>query len=79
MKLVTVMITDVSNINLRNGTYKIEAIGLDNYPVELALTSNLVVNNGAVSKTISFQPVTKWSFDDKAFSSTSTVYYKGCN
>ena len=69
--------TDVSNINLRNGTYKIEAIGLDNYPVELALTSNLLVNNGAVSKTISFQPVTKWSFDDKAFSSTSTVYYKG--
>ena len=69
--------SDLNNINLRNGTYKIQALGLDNYPVELALTSNLVVNNGAVSKTISFQPVTKWSFDDKAFSSTSTVYYKG--
>lgn len=69
--------SDINNINLRNGTYKVEALGLDNYPLELALTSNLVVNNGAASKTIFFQPVTKWSFDDKAFSSNTTVYYKG--
>lgn len=69
--------SDIDNISLRNGTYKIEALGLDNYPVELALTSNLVVNNGAASKTITFQPVTKWSFDDKGFSSNTTVYYKG--
>ncbi|GGP01954.1 hypothetical protein GCM10010992_04400 [Cloacibacterium rupense] len=69
--------SDINNISLRNGTYKIEALGLDNYPVELALTSNLVVNNGAASKTITFQPVTKWSFDDKGFSSNTTVYYKG--
>ena len=69
--------TDVSNINLRNGTYKIETLGLNNFPVEQTLTSNLIINNSSTSKTIAFQPVTKWSFDDKAFSSTSTVYYKG--
>jgi exo-poly-alpha-galacturonosidase len=43
-----------NNINLRNGTYKIEALGLDNFPVEQTLTSNLIINNGATSKTILF-------------------------
>jgi exo-poly-alpha-galacturonosidase len=65
-----------SSMQLRNGTYAITASGLDNYPVSLALTSNLVVNNAAASKVISFQPVTIWSFEDKVITA-STPSYKG--
>ena len=54
--------TSISSISLRNGTYSISANGLDNYPVQLALTSNLVVNGANVSKTINFNPVIVWSF-----------------
>jgi pectin methylesterase-like acyl-CoA thioesterase len=65
-----------SSIQLRNGTYSITANGLDNYPVSLALTSNLVVNNAAANKVLTFQPVTNWSFDDKVITA-STPSYKG--
>lgn len=68
--------TSISSISLRNGTYSISAIGLDNYPVQLALTSNLVVNGANVSKTINFNPVTVWSFEDKIIT-TATSAYKG--
>ena len=66
--------TDISTINLRNGTYSISEIGLDDYPVELGLTSNLVVSNAAVSKELLFKTVTDWSFDDKIISNGSTSY-----
>ncbi|KQB39101.1 Pectinesterase [Flavobacterium daejeonense] len=66
--------TDVNNINLRNGTYSVTALGLDEYPVELALTSNLVVSNAAVSKELTFKPVSVWSFDDKVISNGITSY-----
>ncbi|UPQ78834.1 pectinesterase family protein [Flavobacterium azooxidireducens] len=69
--------TDLTSISLRNGTYKITANGLDNYPLQLALTSNLTVNNASASKTLSFVPVTVWSFDDKVINSTTSTYYKG--
>lgn len=68
---------DLSTVSLRNGTYKISATHLDNYPVQLALTSNLTVSNAQVAKTLSFIPVTVWSFDDQAINSTSSIYYKG--
>jgi exo-poly-alpha-galacturonosidase len=64
-------------ISLRNGTYKISANGLDNYSIELALTSNLVVNSNPITKTITFNPVNIWSFDDKVINSTTSTYYKG--
>ncbi len=69
--------SNLNSVSLRNGTYKVTANGLDNYPVELGLTSNLSVNNLATSKTLTFTPVTVWSFDDKAINSTTTTYYKG--
>lgn len=69
--------SDLANISLRNGSYKITASGLDQFPLELALTSNLVVNRAAASKQLTFKPVTVWSFDDKAINSSTTVYYKG--
>lgn len=69
--------TDLSNITLRDGTYKISASGLNQYPVELSLTSNLKVNGAAVSKSLIFKPVTVWSFDDQTINTSTTAYYKG--
>ena len=63
-------------INLRNGTYTVSYTGLDTYTVQAGLISNVKVNNAAVAKTISFSPVTIWSFEDKTIS-TSTTAYKG--
>jgi len=66
--------TDVAQMKLRNGVYSITVDELDAYAVELALTSNLVVDGSATSKDLNFQAVSNWSFDDKAFNSTM---YKG--
>lgn len=66
-----------SPISLRNGTYSISFNGLDNFPVELGLVSNLRVNGAAVSKTLAFRPVTVWSFEDRTISTTTTAAYKG--
>jgi len=68
---------NLSAISLRNGTYAISFNGLDNHPVELSLVSNLTINGNAATKALTFKPVTTWSFDDKAFASTTTVSYKG--
>jgi exo-poly-alpha-galacturonosidase len=66
-----------SPISLRNGTYSVSYSGLDNYPVELGLVSNLRVNGVAVSKTLAFRPVTVWSFEDRTISTTTSASYKG--
>lgn len=66
--------TDSSNINLRNGVYSITASGLDEFPVELSLTSNLTISNAAISKELVFKPVTVWSFDDKVISNGASSY-----
>ena len=71
---VSYTFSDITNINLRNGTYSITASGLDEYPLALALTSNLVVSNAAVSKELTFKTVTNWSFDDKVITSGATSY-----
>lgn len=70
----TYTFADISTINLRKGTYSISASGLDEYPVELAMTSNLVVSNAAVSKELTFKTVTNWSFDDKVIANGTTSY-----
>jgi exo-poly-alpha-galacturonosidase len=66
-----------TTISLRDGTYAISCSGLDAYPIQLALTSNLKVNGAPTSKTLSFSPVTDWSFDDATISTTTTANYKG--
>lgn len=73
----TYTFNDLSNIALRNGTYAVSFSGLDNNPVELDLVSNLNINGTAATKSLTFKPVTTWSFDDKAFNSTTSIYYKG--
>ena len=66
-----------SPISLRNGTYSVAYSGLDNYPVELGLVSNLRVSGAAVAKTLAFRPVTVWSFEDRIISTTTSAAYKG--
>jgi hypothetical protein len=69
--------SSVSGITLRDGTYKITTSGLDLYPLQLALTSNLKVSGADVSKSLSFNAVTDWSFDDATITSGTTTAYKG--
>jgi pectin methylesterase-like acyl-CoA thioesterase len=66
--------TPVTGVTLRDGTYSISYSGLEAFPVEMALTSNLEVAGADVSKTIAFQPVTFWPFDDMAITNSA---YKG--
>ncbi len=66
-----------SSISLRDGTYSVAVSGLDEYPIQLSLTSNLKVNGAAVSKTLSFNPAMNWPFDDTTISTTTTAYYRG--
>lgn len=63
-----------AGITLRDGTYSIAYSGLDDFPVQMGLTSNLTVDGADVSKTLAFNPVTIWSFDDKAVVSGATSY-----
>lgn len=73
----TYTFNNLSAISLRNGTYSVSFSGLDNHPVELGLVSNVTINGASVAKTLAFKPVTTWSFDDKTFTSTTSIYYKG--
>ncbi|PZX17900.1 pectin methylesterase-like acyl-CoA thioesterase [Breznakibacter xylanolyticus] len=66
----------VSGIALRDGVYAVTCAGLDEYPLALALTSNLTVNSSDVSKELAFEPVTNWSFDDQTIAN-GTPAYKG--
>ncbi|UII33895.1 pectinesterase family protein [Fulvivirga ulvae] len=66
----------ISDVALRDGSYVISYAGLDDFPVQMALTSNLTVNGAVTAKTLDFVPVTVWSFDDQEISG-STTSYKG--
>ncbi|GAA0891962.1 hypothetical protein GCM10009122_16410 [Fulvivirga kasyanovii] len=68
--------SSINDVALRDGTYVISYNGLDDYPLQMALTSNLTVDGGVTSKELDFVPVTVWSFDDQAISG-STTSYKG--
>lgn len=65
-----------NGIALRDGVYTVTATGLDDYPVELALTSNLKVAGADTTKNLTFKSVRHWSFDDKVISN-GTPSYKG--
>lgn len=68
--------TDINAVSLRDGVYSVSISGLDKYPLQLAPTSNLMVDGEAVSKTLDFEMVTNWSFDDQVITN-DTQYYKG--
>lgn len=61
-------------IMLRNGTYKVSATGLDLFPFEAGLSSNLIVNGQPTSKILNFKPVNSWFFGDKVISNGDTAY-----
>lgn len=67
--------TDVSTIALRDGTYTITYGGLDAYPVDLSLTSNLTISGSSTSKDLTFIPLKEWVFKDRNISSATA--YKG--
>jgi len=64
----------VDNIMLRSGVYSFTYTGLDEYTIELALTSNLKVEDAATTKALTFLPVKMWTFDDKVISTNDTAY-----
>lgn len=68
--------SSISGITLRDGTYTVSVSGLNDYPVELDLTSNLSVNGSDISKTLNFIPVTVWPFNDQVITN-SVSSYKG--
>ena len=61
-------------IKLRNGTYSVNCSGLNDYAIQQDLTSNLVVEDAATSKEISFSDITEWSFTSTESISDVTVY-----
>jgi len=63
-----------ASISLRDGTYSIACSGLNAYPLQQALTSNLKVIGVPVAKTLTFAPVTNWSFDDATIANSTTPY-----
>lgn len=68
--------TSLVDVRLRDGVYSVAINGLDEYPLQQALTSNLKVEGQPTSKLVTFDVVEEWSFDDKVISNTDT-YYKG--
>jgi pectin methylesterase-like acyl-CoA thioesterase len=64
----------VSGISLRDGTYTITTGGVDAYPVELGLTSNLMVAQSDVTKVLTFGPVTNWPFNDREIVNGDPTY-----
>ena len=63
-----------SDIALRDGAYRFDVTGLDNYPVQLALNSYLYVEGTDTEKIIYFRPVTKWEFDDQVITANDPSY-----
>ncbi|REE82122.1 putative secreted protein (Por secretion system target) [Lutibacter oceani] len=72
----TYTFSDITSVALRDGVYKITVEGLDEYPIELALTSNLEVAGASLAKTLTFNAVTNWPFNDSVITN-ETQYYKG--
>ncbi len=64
----------VDDILLRDGVYTLNIGGLDEYPLQLGLTSNLKVEGAAVTKILDFHPITTWTFDDKVIPNGSEAY-----
>ncbi len=68
---------DLDNIYLRDGVYFISTGGMDEYPLELAPTSNLKVEGADASKNLEFRPVSDWTFNDTEIVNGVTTAYKG--
>lgn len=66
----------IDGIALRDGVYAVTVSGLDEWPVQLGLTSNLQVKGADTAKSLAFEAVSNWPFDDKTITA-STPAYKG--
>ena len=66
--------TDIDAVALRDGVYSVTYDGgLDEYPLQMALTSNLTVSGADTSKDLIFNPVTEWVFNTRTISG-ATAY-----
>ena len=65
---------DLSAVALRDGVYSVAAGGLNAYPVQLSATSNVVVSGAETTKTLAFEPVTGWTFDDAVITAGDAAY-----
>ncbi len=70
----TYTFTDINNIALREGVYSVRSFGLDSFPIQMKLTSNLNVGQAATSKTLVFEKVNFWSFGDKVIANGDPAY-----
>lgn len=66
----------LADVKLRDGVYSVVASGLEEYPLQQALTSNLKVDGQAVTKSLKFDAVDTWTFDDRDIAN-GDLYYKG--
>ncbi|CAH8282674.1 putative secreted protein (Por secretion system target) [Mariniflexile fucanivorans] len=67
--------TDANAVVLRDGAYSVSYSGLDEYAIEMALTSNLTIAGSNTSKDLAFKPITEWVFKDRSI--TAATAYKG--
>tara|TARA_R110002049_G_scaffold993_2_gene7094 strand:+ start:30726 stop:34328 length:3603 start_codon:yes stop_codon:yes gene_type:complete len=66
---------DITSVALRNGVYSVGYDGLDEYPIELGLTSNVTIAGANTSKDLAFNPITEWVFNDRVINAATA--YKG--
>jgi len=69
--------TGTSGITLRNGTYSVDATSAPGYEYVQSLTSNLVVNNSIVSKSVQFTKCSIWTWDFSSPTFTSAACTAG--
>ncbi|MCL2558980.1 MAG: pectinesterase family protein [Turicibacter sp.] len=62
---------------LRDGVYRIVSSGIDRYPLEMALTANLVIDGEGVARTLNFRAVNQWDFRDVGADRVTAGYFQG--
>ncbi len=61
-------------ILLRDGVYSISCTGIEESPIELAMTSNLKIEGAGGSKNLVFKTVSVWPFDDATIVNGNAAY-----
>lgn len=64
----------LADVKLRDGIYSIACEGMDAYPLQPGLTSNLKVDGTGASKELAFKAVSQWPFNDKEIKNGATAY-----
>ena len=73
-KDIPILFTDITNIALREGVYSVTSFGLDSFPIQMKLTSNLNVGQAATTKTLVFEKSELLVFGDKVIANGDPAY-----